>query len=91
MKTQQSIIFFIILCLVLTQAEARDLVGSATTIKSYIQAVAGAVSGIGILLGSIMYSIGAAEWGKRIAISGAIGTFMVGSWIGIETLIRNWG
>jgi hypothetical protein len=91
MKTNRELLCFIILILLAHHASARDLVGSATTIKSYVQAVAGAVSGIGILLGSILYSVGVAELGKRVAISGAIGTFMVGSWLGIESLIRNWG
>ena len=75
-----------ILCL---NAEARDLVSAASNLKSQLILVGSAVGGISIIAGGICWSIGIAEWGKRLLIGGIVGLAITAGFSGIENFITN--
>lgn len=68
---------------------ARDLVSSASSLKSTLVAIGGAISGVGIIAGGICYAFGAAELGKRLLWGGIIGAAIIAGYAGIESLIKS--
>ncbi len=70
-------------------AEARDLVSAASSLKTLLIQVGAAVSGISIIAGGICWSIGIAEWGKRLLIGGIVGAAITAGYAGIESAIRS--
>lgn len=75
-----------ILCL---NAEARDLVGAASSLKTLMVSIGAAVSGISIIAGGICWSIGIAEWGKRLLVGGIVGAAITAGYAGIESAIKS--
>lgn len=72
-------ILFILCFLTLTtdQAFARDLVDAAQSAQSVFNRIGIAAISIGITLGGILFAIGAAQIGRMLLISGAIGAVAI--------------
>jgi len=72
-------IFFIICILSLAsdQALARDLVDAAQSAQSVFNRIGIAAISIGITLGGILFALGAAQIGRMLLISGAIGAVAI--------------
>ena len=71
------ILALLITALFVTEANARDLVDAAVTAQSAFNKIGIAAISIGITLGGILYAIGAANIGRMILISGAIGAVAI--------------
>ncbi len=68
-----SILFF----LVNSVGEARDLVDAAQSAQTMFNRIGVAAISIGITLGGILFALGAAQIGRMLLISGAIGAVAV--------------
>lgn len=68
-----SILFF----LLTSFAEARDLVDAAQSAQTMFNRIGVAAISIGITLGGILFALGAAQIGRMLLISGAIGAIAV--------------
>lgn len=79
---------FLLLILISLNSQARDLVSAATSLKSMLIQIGLAVSGISIIAGGIMWSLGTAELGKRLLVGGIIGAAITAGYAGIESAIR---
>lgn len=87
---KKNIIFlFSILFLFAANAYARDLVSSASSLKSIMIQIGGAISGVGIIAGGICYAFGAAQLGKQLLWGGIIGACIIAGYAGIESLIKS--
>lgn len=74
------LIFFVSLfCLVLLadSAQARDLVDAAQSAQSMFNRIGIAAISIGFTLGGILFAVGAAQVGRMLLISGAVGAVAV--------------
>lgn len=78
MRTFLTILFLLcILTLVSDQALARDLVDAAQSAQSVFNRIGIAAISIGITLGGILFAVGAAQIGRMLLISGAIGAVAI--------------
>lgn len=78
MRTFLTILFMLcILSLVSDQALARDLVDAAQSAQSVFNRIGIAAISIGITLGGILFALGAAQIGRMLLISGAIGAVAI--------------
>ena len=78
MRTFFTILFLLcILTLVSDQALARDLVDAAQSAQSVFNRIGIAAISIGITLGGILFALGAAQIGRMLLISGAIGAVAI--------------
>lgn len=78
MKTFITILFLLcILSLASDQAQARDLVDAAQSAQSVFNRIGIAAISIGITLGGILFALGAAQIGRMLLISGAIGAVAI--------------
>ncbi|MFN3698354.1 MAG: hypothetical protein ACK4VO_13025 [Pseudobdellovibrio sp.] len=78
MKTFMAIIFLIcLMTLVSDQVFARDLVDAAQSAQSVFNRIGIAAISIGITLGGILFAVGAAQIGRMLLISGAIGAIAI--------------
>jgi len=78
MKTFVAIIFLIcLMTLVSDQVFARDLVDAAQSAQSVFNRIGIAAISIGITLGGILFAVGAAQIGRMLLISGAIGAIAI--------------
>lgn len=68
-----SVVFF----LVNSIAEARDLVDAAQSAQTMFNRIGIAAISIGLTLGGILFAVGAAQIGRMLMISGAIGAVAV--------------
>ena len=66
-------------------ANARDLVEAAQTAQTTFNRIGVAAISIGITLGGILFTIGAAQVGRMLLISGGIGAVVV---LGAPTLVN---
>lgn len=78
MKTFMTILFLIcLMTLASDQALARDLVDAAQSAQSVFNRIGIAAISIGITLGGILFAVGAAQVGRMLLISGAIGAVAI--------------
>ena len=78
MRTFFTILFLLcLLSLVSDQALARDLVDAAQSAQSVFNRIGIAAISIGITLGGILFALGAAQIGRMLLISGAIGAVAI--------------
>lgn len=78
MRTFITILFLLcILSLASDQAQARDLVDAAQSAQSVFNRIGIAAISIGITLGGILFALGAAQIGRMMLISGAIGAVAI--------------
>lgn len=78
MRAFLTILFLVcILTLVSDQALARDLVDAAQSAQSVFNRIGIAAISIGITLGGILFAVGAAQIGRMLLISGAIGAVAI--------------
>lgn len=78
MRTFFTILFLLcLLTLVSDQAFARDLVDAAQSAQSVFNRIGIAAISIGITLGGILFALGAAQIGRMLLISGAIGAVAI--------------
>lgn len=78
MKTLFTILILLgVLTLASDQALARDLVDAAQSAQSVFNRIGIAAISIGITLGGILFAIGAAQIGRMLLISGAIGAVAI--------------
>lgn len=88
--TKNHYMYLVLLVLVVgLNAEARDLIGAASSLKTLLIQIGAAVSGISIIAGGICWSIGLAEWGQRLLIGGIVGAAITAGYAGIESAIRS--
>lgn len=78
-----SILFF----LINSVAEARDLVDAAQSAQTMFNRIGVAAISIGITLGGILFALGAAQIGRMLLISGAVGAVAVLAAPGIINLL----
>lgn len=71
------ITFSILFFLLNSVAEARDLVDAAQSAQTMFNRIGVAAISIGITLGGILFALGAAQIGRMLLISGAIGAIAV--------------
>lgn len=78
MKTFFTILFFLcLMSLASDQAIARDLVDAAQSAQSVFNRIGIAAISIGITIGGILFAIGAAQVGRMLLISGAVGAVAI--------------
>lgn len=78
MRTFITILFLLcILSLASDRAQARDLVDAAQSAQSVFNRIGIAAISIGITLGGILFALGAAQIGRMLLISGAIGAVAI--------------
>lgn len=78
MRTFFTIIFLLcVMTLTSDQAIARDLVDAAQSAQSVFNRIGIAAISIGITLGGILFAVGAAQIGRMLLISGAIGAVAI--------------
>lgn len=78
MKTFLTIVFLLcLMTLVSDQALARDLVDAAQSAQSVFNRIGIAAISIGITLGGILFALGAAQIGRMLLVSGAIGAVAI--------------
>lgn len=78
MKTFLTILFLLcLMTLASDQALARDLVDAAQSAQSVFNRIGIAAISIGITLGGILFALGAAQIGRMLLISGAIGAVAI--------------
>lgn len=78
MRTFLTILFIIcVLSLATDQVFARDLVDAAQSAQSVFNRIGIAAISIGITLGGILFAVGAAQVGRMLLISGAIGAVAI--------------
>lgn len=78
MKTFLTIVFLLcLMTLASDQALARDLVDAAQSAQSVFNRIGIAAISIGITLGGILFALGAAQIGRMLLVSGAIGAVAI--------------
>lgn len=78
MRTFLTILFLLcVLSFVSDQAFARDLVDAAQSAQSVFNRIGIAAISIGITLGGILFALGAAQIGRMLLVSGAIGAVAI--------------
>lgn len=78
MRTFLTIVFLLcLMTLASDQAFARDLVDAAQSAQSVFNRIGIAAISIGITLGGILFAVGAAQVGRMLLISGAIGAVAI--------------
>lgn len=78
MKKFFAIIFILcLLSLASDQALARDLVDAAQSAQSVFNRIGIAAISIGITIGGILFALGAAQIGRMLLVSGAIGAVAI--------------
>ncbi|MFZ3231729.1 MAG: hypothetical protein WA160_16090 [Pseudobdellovibrio sp.] len=70
-------VFAVFLMISQNYAEARDLVDAAQSAQTIFNRIGVAAISIGITLGGILFALGAAQIGRMLLISGAIGAVAV--------------
>ncbi len=70
-------IIFSLVILISVSVFARDLVGAASNAKQQIILIGGAVTGIAVIAGGILMSLGFAQKGQQLIIGGIIGTAII--------------
>ncbi len=78
-------IFGVSFLLIQDYANARDLVEAAQTAQTTFNRIGVAAISIGITLGGILFTIGAAQVGRMLLISGGIGAVVI---LGAPTLVN---
>ena len=72
-----AIYIFLAVALFCGYAQARDLVDAAQSAQSMLNKIGIAAISIGITLGGIAFAVGAAQLGRNLLISGAVGAAAV--------------